>query len=81
MRPLVNCRGPWPPNDTPDLEKILCEVIETLSARDRKVTDKDGRDHSLRARSYRTTENKIDGAAITLVVDIGKKEPKWRQHI
>jgi len=45
----------------------LREVIETLITRERKVTDKEGRPYSLRVRPYRTTDNKIDGAVITLV--------------
>ena len=32
-----------------------------------KVTDKDGRQYSLRIRPYRTTDNKIDGAVLTLI--------------
>jgi two-component system, chemotaxis family, CheB/CheR fusion protein len=59
--------------DIPDLENILRDVIETLGTRDRKVTDKQGREYSLRVRPYRTTDNKIDGAVITLV-DLGKKD-------
>ena len=60
--------------DVPDLENILREVIETLGTRERKVTDKEGRPYSLRVRPYCTTENKIDGAVITLVdINGGKK--------
>src|SRR5207247_4691125 len=53
--------------DIADLEELLREVIETLAMRERKVTDREGREYSLRLRPYRTTENKIDGAVITLV--------------
>jgi len=53
--------------DILDLEELLREVIETLAMRERKVTDREGREYSLRLRPYRTTENKIDGAVITLV--------------
>src|SRR5207247_2218012 len=53
--------------DIPDLEELLREVIDTLAMRERKVTDREGREYSLRLRPYRTTENKIDGAVITLV--------------
>jgi hypothetical protein len=38
------------------------------------VTDLEGRDYSLRVRPYHTTDNKIDGAVITLVDLEGKKE-------
>ena len=46
-----------------------------MSTRERKVTDNEGRDYSLRVRPYRTTDNKIDGALITLLDIDGKKEP------
>jgi two-component system CheB/CheR fusion protein len=52
---------------------VLREVIETLGMRERRVTDKEGREYLLRVRPYRTTENKIDGAVITLV-DIDGEE-------
>lgn len=49
-------------------------MIETLSTRERKVTDKEGREYSLRVRPYRTIDNKIDGAVITLVDIEGRKD-------
>src|SRR6266576_609415 len=52
-RPLSELR---PNIDVPDLENI-----------EREVTDKDGRQYSLRIRPYRTTDNKIDGAVLTLI--------------
>jgi two-component system, chemotaxis family, CheB/CheR fusion protein len=60
--------------DLPDLENILRDVIETLGIRERKVTDKQGREYSLCVRPYRTTDNKIDGAVITLVDLEGRKD-------
>src|SRR5437870_2969607 len=63
-RPLRELR---PNIDIPDLERILHDVIETLGTRERKVTDKGGRKYSLRIRPYRTTDNKIDGAVLTLI--------------
>jgi len=60
--------------DIPDLENILRDVTETLSMCERKVRDLEGRDYWLRVRPYRTTDNKIDGAVITLVDLEGKKE-------
>jgi two-component system, chemotaxis family, CheB/CheR fusion protein len=63
-RPLTELRSNI---DVPDLDNILREVIETLGTRERRVTDKEGRRYSLRVRPYRTTDNKIDGAVITLV--------------
>ncbi len=53
--------------DIPALDKILREVIGTLSVREREVRDKQDRLYSLRIRPYRTADNKIDGAVLTLV--------------
>jgi two-component system CheB/CheR fusion protein len=68
--------GDLKPNiDIPDLEELLREVIEMLAARERRVTDREDREYLLRVRPYRTTENKIDGAVITLVdIDGGKAQ-------
>jgi len=60
--------------NVPDLEDLLREVIKTLAMRERRVTDREGREYSLRVRPYRTTENKIDGAVITLVDINGGEE-------
>ena len=76
-RPLSELR---PNIDVPDMEKILREVIETLGTRERRVTDKEGREYSLRVRPYRTTDNKIDGAVITLVDIDGEKEGDASKH-
>jgi two-component system CheB/CheR fusion protein len=56
------------------MENILRDVIDTLRTRERKVTDKEGREYSLRVRPYRTTDNKIDGAVLTLVDIDGTKK-------
>ena len=61
-----------PKIEIPDLEKLLHEVIDNLSVRQRDVRGEQGRWYSLRIRPYRTTDNKVDGAVITLV-DIDKK--------
>jgi two-component system, chemotaxis family, CheB/CheR fusion protein len=70
-RPLGQLR---PNIDVPDLENILRDVIDTLRTRERKVTDKEGSEYSLRVRPYRTTDNKIDGAVLTLVDIDGTKK-------
>src|SRR5262249_31779484 len=53
--------------EVPDLEKLIAEVIETVSIRDREARDRDGRWYSMRIRPYRTLENKIDGAVLVFV--------------
>lgn len=50
-----------------DLEPILLDVLETLSAKELEVQDRAGRWHLLRARPYRTADNKIDGVVMVLV--------------
>jgi two-component system, chemotaxis family, CheB/CheR fusion protein len=75
-RPLSELR---PNIDVQDLENILREVIETLGTRERKVTDNEGRKYSLRVRPYRTTDNKIDGAVLTLVDIDGNGERRARR--
>jgi len=70
-RPLTELR---PNVDVPDLENLLCDVIETLTPRERKVADNEGREYLLRVRPYRTTDNKIEGAVLTLVNIDGKQD-------
>jgi two-component system CheB/CheR fusion protein len=50
------------------------EAIETLNMRERKARDLEDGECSLRVCPYRTTDNKIDGAVITLVDLEGNKE-------
>jgi two-component system CheB/CheR fusion protein len=56
-----------PTMDIPDLDTLLRDVIETLSIREKKVRDGGGRQFLLRIRPYRTADNKIDGAVLTLL--------------
>ena len=63
--------------DITDVERLLHEVIDTLSVREREVKDKQGRRYSLRIRPYRTADNRIDGAVLTLVdINSGSAEKK-----
>ena len=63
-RPLSNIK---PNLDIPDLVPLIHEVIESLSVREREVRDSEDHWHELRIRPYRTLDNRIDGAVITLV--------------
>jgi two-component system, chemotaxis family, CheB/CheR fusion protein len=58
INPNVNC---------PDLEALIAEVIQTVTAREQDVESRDGRRFSLRIRPYKSVENRIDGAVLTLV--------------
>ena len=78
-RPLVNIK---PNLETPDLGPLIRDVIDTLSTREREVRDNQGRWHQLRIRPYRTTDNKIDGAVITLVdIDHMKRAMSELQNV
>jgi two-component system CheB/CheR fusion protein len=60
--------------DYPDLERLIAEVIDTVSVKEVETRDGAGRWHSLRVRPYKTLENKIDGAVVMLVnIDALKK--------
>jgi PAS domain S-box-containing protein len=60
--------------DCPDLERLITEVIDTVGVKEVETRDGAGRWHSLRVRPYKTLENKIDGAVVTLVdIDALKK--------
>lgn len=51
----------------PDFEKVIAEVMDSLTPREIEVQDHEGRWYSLRIRPYRTLENKIDGVILALV--------------
>jgi len=53
--------------DVPELEALLREVMETLIIQERDVEARDGRWYSVRARPYRTADNRIDGAVVSFV--------------
>src|SRR5262245_55417433 len=53
--------------DCPDLERMILEVIDTVSVKEVETRDGVGRWHWLRIRPYKTLENKIDGAVVALV--------------
>lgn len=56
-----------------DIDNMIREVLDSLTTRETKVQDTQGRWYSLRIRPYRTRDNKIDGAVITLV-DIDEEQ-------
>jgi two-component system CheB/CheR fusion protein len=56
------------------LDRLVAEVIDTVSEREREVRDHDGRWYLLRARPYLTIDNKLDGAVLVLVdIDAQKR--------
>src|SRR6202165_2876737 len=63
-RPITNIK---PNIDVPDLEQVILEVINTESVKERDVQDREGHWYSLRILPYKTLEDTIDGAVLTLV--------------
>ena len=63
-RPITNIR---PNIDVPDLEQMIAAVINTVTVREREVRDRGGHWYSLRTLPYKTVENVIEGAVLTLV--------------
>ena len=62
-RPLADFK---PKIVVPDMEQLFLQAIDNLSISEREVHDKDGRYYSMWIRPYRTSDNKIDGAVMTL---------------
>ena len=62
-RPIGNVR---PSVEIPDLEQLIMAAMNTLSVRELEVQDQAGHWYLLRVRPYRTSENKIEGAVVTL---------------
>jgi PAS domain S-box-containing protein len=61
--------------EVPDLEGLISEVRDTVNIMEREVQDRDGHWFSLRVHPYRTIDNKIDGAVLTLVdIDLLKRD-------
>ena len=53
--------------DVPELDQIVADVMDSMSAHELEVRDRQGHWYLLRVRPYRTMENKIDGALMVLV--------------
>ncbi|HSN99819.1 MAG TPA: PAS domain-containing protein, partial [Candidatus Nanopelagicales bacterium] len=63
-RPIGDIR---PKIEVGDLEARISDVIDTMRIFEADVRDRDGRWYSMRIRPYRTADNKIEGAVLTLV--------------
>jgi two-component system, chemotaxis family, CheB/CheR fusion protein len=51
----------------PDLEARIADVIRTLDAREFEAQDQNGRWVAVRIRPYRTADNRIEGAVMTVI--------------
>jgi PAS domain-containing protein len=63
-RPITQLRSKI---KTPDLEQTLLDVIHEITPRQLEVQDANGGWYRLRITPYRTGENKIEGAVLTLL--------------
>src|SRR5260370_2783114 len=63
-RPITNIRLNI---DVPDLEQMILEVINTVNVKEREVQDREGHWYSLRILPYKTLEDTIEGAVLTLI--------------
>jgi len=63
-RPITDLRSTV---DFSGLEALVSDSIQSAAVREREVQDHRGLWHSLRVRPYKTSENRIEGAVITLV--------------
>lgn len=62
----------------PKIDRILEDVVRTLTPQTLEAKDLSGRSYSVRVRPYRTEDNKIDGVVL-VVVDV---EPElWKSRI
>jgi two-component system, chemotaxis family, CheB/CheR fusion protein len=57
IKPNINC---------PDLEKIILDVIDSITVQHHDVQDLQGRTYSLTVRPYKNVDNRIDGAVLAL---------------
>jgi two-component system, chemotaxis family, CheB/CheR fusion protein len=66
----------------PDLESLLIQTIDNVAAVEREFRDHVGHWFSLRIRPYKTLENKIEGAILTLIgIDSIKRAKRMAEDI
>ena len=67
--------------DAPDLSQRISGVIETNVMYESEVRDRDGRWYRMQIRPYKTTDNRIDGATLSLVdIDVLKQHVREAQE-
>jgi two-component system, chemotaxis family, CheB/CheR fusion protein len=71
-RPLSNIN---PSIEIADLQAMVLKVVSDFQTQERELTDRMGVHYQFKVLPYRTMENKIDGAVIT-IVDIAPDKPK-----
>ena len=63
-RPLTNINATV---EISELQSMVLQVMSTLRQVDRQISDRQGALYQLRILPYRTVENKIDGAIVTII--------------
>jgi two-component system CheB/CheR fusion protein len=62
-RPISDIK---PNIDCPDIDHLIAEAIDTVTLKERRCQDREGRSYVLRVRPYKNLEDKIDGAVLTV---------------
>ena len=70
-RPLVNIN---PRIEIPDFQNLVLGVMSTFQSVEKELTDRSNKRYVLRILPYRTAENRIDGAVITILDPFPKSE-------
>jgi two-component system CheB/CheR fusion protein len=61
--------------DCPDLEELIPNTIHSVTAKEKEVSDREGRRYLLRIRPYKDIDNRIDGAVLVIFdIEKSKKE-------
>lgn len=76
-RPITHLRSRI---NAQDLEQLILQVIGSLTPQEREVEDSEGHWHLLQIRPYRTLDNKIDGAVLSLVDIDAQKQVSEQQR-
>jgi two-component system CheB/CheR fusion protein len=67
--------------DCPNLSELIIESMDSVTAIERDVRDRQGRWFALRIRPYKSLENRIDGAVVALFdIDILKRSEQSAQR-
>lgn len=70
-RPLWNIN---PSVEIPNFQQAVLDVISSEGAIDRQIKGRDGENFQLRILPYRTSEDRVDGAVITMIPPNGTKK-------
>ncbi|MGE5894335.1 MAG: chemotaxis protein CheB [bacterium] len=62
-RPISDIR---PNIIVPDLDRMILEVVDSLTIKTQEIQDRQGRWYSMTIRPYKTIDNRIDGAIVAL---------------